>query len=944
MHDRWVYQRLIEGLPDSAFVVDAAGTIFAINRLAAARFGWDQDQVIGAAIWRRFDQDSWSILCARWRVHGEAPEAPDNGYDDATPDAKQSLAGLSCAVSPLPVGGTPGALITVRDSAAETCSSDQALLDGLLTNTLFPLIHVDAQLNIVQVNDAFATLVGVPTTHLLQRHLATLPLNSDLVKALTQAVHREHSAVGSAAPLLDGFIETGRTYWDWCVRPITRLDHTVCGAVLLMADATARVRAEAAVKQSLLEWTVAMDALEDSIYLLDLEERVVRANRAFYKLTGLTSEQTVGRKITSIMHPNGEERPCPVCDARMQRKDTYLVMEPDHPNNKTGRPNEIMIRVIRDDRGNDMGMLMAIRDLSRARQTENEFRRLNQHIHLLLDSTGEGIIGLDEYGRCTFVNHAAARLLGYTPEELVGRDLFDQIHSRYENGAPVARDDCPMLRTISEQCSFSSNEHVLWRKNNLSFSAQYLSNPVIENGRVTGAVVVFRDVTETRGMTRRLDYLARHDALTGLYNRHEFERRLQAALHDQLHDGCIVAYLDLDQFKVVNDTCGHAAGDELLQQLSALLKANVPENATLARLGGDEFGLLLQGRSLPAALDVIHALRDLMRKFRFGCEDKTFAIGASVGVVPLRTTAGTLSDVMRHADAACYLAKESGRNRVHVFQPDDAELTRRHREMQWVTRVQQALEHDQFELFYQCIHPTNAPTVRPNRFFEILIRMRDGGGNWIRPEVFLPAAERYNLMPAVDRWVVANVCAWMRHHREQIHAIEMCTINLSGHSLSDDAFLDYVVRELRDNHVPPSIICFEVTETAAVANLAHALRFIKELRQLGCRFALDDFGSGMSSFAYLKNLPVDYLKIDGNFVRDIVDDPVDFAMVEAINKVGHVMGIQTIAEFVESDVVRDKLQEIGIDFVQGTRIAPPVPLDHRIFELPTCQSIAAMAQ
>jgi diguanylate cyclase (GGDEF)-like protein len=384
--------------------------------------------------------------------------------------------------------------------------------------------------------------------------------------------------------------------------------------------------------------------------------------------------------------------------------------------------------------------------------------------------------------------------------------------------------------------------------------------------------------------------------------------------------------MDLDQFKIVNDTCGHVAGDELLRQLSTLLHDRIRQGDTLARLGGDEFGVLLENCQLDHARAIVRLLRETVRDFRFVWEDKTFSIGVSIGVVPLSPDTSTLAAAMSAADASCYVAKDKGRNRVHIYEPDDAELTRRHGEMQWVSRIQDALERDRFVVEYQPIVPTDNPSL-VNTCFEILVRMRDENDSIIPPGAFIPAAERYNLMPALDRWVINHVIERLSAAPAHLAQLEFFTINLSGHSLGDEQFLDFVMLKLKASKIPADKLCFEITETAAVANLSRAVHVIKRLKVLGCRFALDDFGSGMSSFAYLKNLPVDFLKIDGYFVRDIVDDPVDHAMVRAINQVGQVMGIRTIAEFVENDAILALLRETGVDYAQGYGIARPAPLD-----------------
>jgi diguanylate cyclase (GGDEF)-like protein len=384
--------------------------------------------------------------------------------------------------------------------------------------------------------------------------------------------------------------------------------------------------------------------------------------------------------------------------------------------------------------------------------------------------------------------------------------------------------------------------------------------------------------------------------------------------------------MDLDQFKVVNDTCGHAAGDELLRQLGTLLLSRLRGSDALARLGGDEFGVLLTGCPLDQGQRLAEELRAAVREFRFVWAEKTFEVGVSIGAVGVTAASGSVSAVLSAADVACYAAKDLGRNRIHVYQESDLELARRRGEMQYVHRITKALAEDRLVLFAQDIVPVT-PIPGAPQSMEVLVRMRDDGGALVPPNTFLPAAERYNLMPSIDRWVARTSFAWLATRPDP--AAFRLSINLSGTTLSDDAFLDFV-RELFGTHaVPPAAICFEITETAAIANLATASRFIRELRQLGCLFALDDFGSGLSSFGYLKNLPVDFLKIDGSFVRDLLANPIDRAMVRAINEVGHAMGIRTIAEFVERPETLHVLAALGVDYAQGWAVGRPRPLAER---------------
>ena len=433
--------------------------------------------------------------------------------------------------------------------------------------------------------------------------------------------------------------------------------------------------------------------------------------------------------------------------------------------------------------------------------------------------------------------------------------------------------------------------------------------------------------TKNRYANRRaqetIRHLAYHDSLTGLANRHSFENEVQSALRsiDAITRHAML-YLDLDQFKVINDTCGHEAGDELLRQLAIILEGPLRATDTLARLGGDEFGILLTHCDLDQAVQVAERVLNFIKEFRYVWKDKTFSIGASIGLVMLEDRAQTLSEVMRIADMACYAAKDHGRNRMHVYSVEDTEFQQRRGEMEWVARISKALESDLFTLFRQCIEPLGRNT---DRHCEILIRMLDDDGEPVLPGVFIPAAERYNIMPAIDRWVVQNVFAFLEQNGAGANS-EIYFINLSGATLSDDHFAAFVTDQLKTRKLSPTRIGFEITETAVIANLNSAINFINRVKKLGCRIALDDFGAGLSSFSYLKTIRADYLKIDGGFIKDMLDDPMDHAIVVAINDIGHVVGLKTIAEFVESASIKQRLNELGVDYAQGFAINHPTPL------------------
>ncbi|HEX4599414.1 MAG TPA: EAL domain-containing protein [Burkholderiaceae bacterium] len=437
-----------------------------------------------------------------------------------------------------------------------------------------------------------------------------------------------------------------------------------------------------------------------------------------------------------------------------------------------------------------------------------------------------------------------------------------------------------------------------------------------------------RHLLASRRAERFMMHLAYHDSLTALPNREYFHQRLSEVLADRASGAAqhAVMYIDLDQFKIVNDTCGHSAGDQLLRQLAHLLQTTLRKGDVLARLGGDEFGVLLIGCDPEQACQVAEKLRATVATFRFFWDSRVFTVGASIGVVPIDGDAVPLATVLSAADAACYAAKDSGRNQVQVYRPENEELRRRRTEMGWVNRITRALDDRRFRLRYQPIVALSAHPG-PIEHLEMLVSMVDEKGASIAPDAFIPAAERYNLMPSVDRWVIDSVLRFLGGLPEGAHHLRTCCINLSGASLTDEHLLHYILGKLAEYGVSPRLVCFEITETATIANMNRALRLISELRARGCRFALDDFGTGLASFAYLKHLPVDFLKIDGTFVKDIVRDPVSLAIVKATNEIGHALGIKTIAEYVEDVETLEALRQLGVDYGQGFGIARPKPLE-----------------
>lgn len=564
-------------------------------------------------------------------------------------------------------------------------------------------------------------------------------------------------------------------------------------------------------------------------------------------------------------------------------------------------------------------------DITERKQMEEELFHQKELAQVTLHSIGDAVITTDATGKIEYFNPVAEILTGWSQQEAQGLPLAEVFIIFHETTRKPAEN--PVEKALqSGQIVSLANNTVLITRDGREIAIDDSAAPIRDRyNQIVGAVMVFHDVTQNRSLSRQISWQASHDSLTGLVNRHKFEQCLeQAAIDARTHNlEHALCYLDLDQFKIVNDTCGHAAGDELLRQVTTLLQTKIRQSDVLARLGGDEFGALLYQCCLEQAIGVAEVMRSAIQEFRFVWQDNIFSIGVSIGLVEINANSESRASLLSYADAACYAAKNKGRNRVHIFQSDDEELLQQRGEMQWVSWITKALAENRFCLYSQIIAAI-APTATQETHYEILLRLRDEEGNLVAPMAFIPAAERYNLMPTIDRWVIETLFkSWSlaEHDGKTIYAI-----NLSGTSINDDQFISFLREQFALYQVPPESICFEITETVAIANLTKASQFIRELQRYGCRFSLDDFGSGMSSFAYLKTLPVDYLKIDGGFIKNIVENSVDDAMVEAITRIGHIMGVKTIAEFVENDAILQRIKTLGVDYAQGYGVAKPRPL------------------
>ena len=547
---------------------------------------------------------------------------------------------------------------------------------------------------------------------------------------------------------------------------------------------------------------------------------------------------------------------------------------------------------------------------------------------LALSSLAEAIITTDAEGRISYLNPAAERMTGSTAEQATGKALEDLVGLVDEMDRRLLSDPVRQALTSGAPVNLSRRALLLSRSNGAERSIELSASPIRNEAKeVIGAALLLHDVTELRGLARQMSYQATHDALTGLVNRREFERRLEEATESG-HRGegqHVLCYLDLDRFKVVNDTSGHLAGDSMLREVAKVLRDAVRDSDTVARLGGDEFGVLLIGCPLEKARQIADDVCRAVGDYRFVWKDKIFNIGVSIGLVEISRESGTLEELLAAADSACYVAKKQGSGRVAVYSARDEALARHTGEIQWLQRLQGALKENRFQLYHQPIVPAygnggSGPAM------EVLVRLQDEEGHEVPPSEFVRAAERYRLMGLVDRWVVQTTLAALGRGAIQIPANRGVAINISGETLGDLQFLEFVVECLDSTGVAPSQVCFEISESAVVANLDHARRFVGVLHGMGCQFALDDFGSGVGSFSNLKNLPMDYLKIDGSFMRNLAADSVNQAMVAAMIKLARTLNFKVIAEQVEDAAALDAVRRMGVDYVQGYAVGRPQPL------------------
>lgn len=657
------------------------------------------------------------------------------------------------------------------------------------------------------------------------------------------------------------------------------------------------------------------------------DEKILLANESAASLIGLESAQLIGRETADLVKPAyralfrntmakrlaGEDVPRRLDIQLINGDETGLWVEAQSTNIEFhGHP----------------AIITVARDVSHRKSLEVSLSRSKRQAQYTLESIAEGVITTDNNGHIDYMNQSAEALIGTNRDDAVGHrigELFKLVDDadRRPLGDPVER-SLAMRRRVNmgRRAVMISNDGE--QEHPVEISASPIRGP---GSSISGTVVVFHDVSEIRGLTRQMSYQATHDPLTGQINRREFERRLDEAMDSAHSEEAVhmLFYMDLDRFKAVNDSCGHLAGDNMLKEVAGLIKEQVRDSDIVGRLGGDEFGAILIGCPIEKARQIATDICNAVADYRFVWKDKIFNIGISIGLVQITHVSGTIQDVMSAADSACYVAKQQGRGQVHVYSARDEAIARERGDIQWLRKLQSALHEDSFELAIQPIIAMGGG-VESGPALEVLIRLPDGRGRSADTAEFLRPAERYQLMPQIDRWVINATLAAISGGEIKVPSGRNCAINLSGQTLGDDSILGFVVDALDRTGVAPSTICFEVTESAILSNVQHAQRFIEVLHGIGCEFSLDDFGSGLGSFSSLKHLPIDYLKIDGAYTRNLNSDQVNQEMVAAMIKLARTMKFRIVAEQVERQEDFDWLRDSGVDFIQGRFIEAPTPL------------------
>ena len=897
-------QFFIDHSLDAVYLYDRKGRILYANETAVSKTGYSREELMSMSV---LDLDP-SITKETWEQGWlSAIQGKDLLFDSVHRRKDGSEYPVEISFTHTRSGETVIASAFVRDiTDRKQASSEAEELRFVVENSIDQVFIYDRKGRFHYVNNSACESLGYTRDELMQLTLL------DIVPGHSQEAMDRNWKVRQDGK--KSVLESVHMTKDGKLIPVEIAAHTTSiggedYSCAFVRDITER-------KQAMQKLVILQFAIDNSIapvYFYDKDANITYANKSACQALGYTFEELTSMSVLDIdpgltedywksLYKNVKAGLISTVPSTNQRKDGTIFPVEVTPTNMTFGDLEFGCSV-------NIDISDRIEAETALRESEEKFRLIAETspVSLMIYRVSDDIV--------LFANKAAENLFKRKVNTMVGLPvtaLFDDRDSKNV-----------FVTLVSSGDQINGQEFMLGKTGSEPIWVS-LNTKAIELHGEQFVCCAMQDVTDAHNLSMQLSYQATYDSLTGLVNRREFESRLKRVITTAEQKGTdnALCYLDLDQFKVINDTCGHIAGDELLRQLGNVLQSQIRKRDTLARLGGDEFAVLLENCSLNQAKRVANAIRDAIQEYRFVWDNKSFNIGVSIGLVPIDLEDENITEVLRRADTACYQAKENGRNRIHIYHPADEELSQRHGEMQWVTRISSALEQNRLQLWTQKIISIGEEENNKEHY-ELLLRLVNEDKSTIPPGAFLPAAERYNLAARIDRWVVRATLKWFACHPDKYDVLKMCAINLSGQSLNDEELLQGIIDAFNKYQLVPEKFCFEVTETAAIANLNSATKFINSLKELGCSFALDDFGSGLSSFAYLKNLPVDYIKIDGMFIKDMHSDPMHLALVKSINEVGHAMGKKTIAEFVENKKILKKLGELGVDFAQGYGVAKP---------------------
>lgn len=918
---------LIEAFGNPVYLKDREGKFVCVNSAWTTFYGIQRDKCIGKTVHDIFPSDIAEAHTAHDQalLAGAGPRVYEMtvfGGDQQLHDTVHYKSVFRRA------DGTPAGVIGNFTDITSLKRSENALRLSelqmrLISDNVPALIaYFDASLHCFFCNKAYADWFGATPADLQGKHLRDIigaDVFAESAPYFARAFAGENISYDRQHRMKDG----SGGHLRVVLAPHRGIAGEVVGVYALVADITQQKLAEAKLAKANERMRFALQGSSLALWDANLQADEIFFDAEWARMLGHPAAETVldTSGLTARVHPEDRAKTGKaITDVIRGLATTYREEHRLITQNGDWKWVESRGMVVeRDARGTAVRMTGTNADITERKLAETALRASENQLRLVIDNVPALIAYFDLDRRYRFVNRRYAEFYGYTPESIIGKEGREVI------GEQAYLEYIKYFDQVMAGSPAWYQRKVMQKNGDFGYVDVALVPHVADDGRVIGAYVMARDVTKSVEAEERIRYMARHDALTDLLNRREFEQRLMHVLLDSKQGDCELIYLNVDQLKIVNDSCGHAAGDELLRQVAAVLRNTIAADDLLARLGSDEFGVLHKRGNVDSTQVLAERLRHATQALRFAWQERSFPVSISIGTVLL--AGQSVDELLTMGDAACRIAKNHGRNRIHVYHRSDGELALRRNQIEWRSRILDALEHNRFRLYCQPIASLRTVPLVDDHF-EVLLRMLDEKGELIAPMAFIPTAEHFDLMPAIDRWVISAAMA--AHSPASVSADRpldsILAINLSGGTLGDKTFPAFVKGEFEKFHVNPRSICFEITETAAISDIASARSFIKEFKAIGCQFSLDDFGSGMSSFGYLRNLPVDYLKIDGSFIRNICHDSIDLAMVESINHIGHIMGKHTIAEFVEDDATIALLRKIGVDYAQGFGIGIPMPM------------------